>query len=75
MFPTVVRIPDAMLRKAEPSHLVLVGYLQTINPSVVTGVLLPKHVGGPSKKKRGSKKDAITSQNSRPKISFLNKLI
>lgn len=61
MFPTIARIPDSMLQKVDPSHLVLVTYLKTINPSIEIGVLLPKNVRGPSKKRRGSKKDVRDS--------------
>ena len=58
IFSTVARIPDAMLRKVDPSYPVMVAYLQTINPSIETGVLLPKGTGGPSKKQKGSMKEA-----------------
>lgn len=44
VFPTVARIPDAMLRKVDPSNPFQVGYLQTISCSIVTGVLLAKGV-------------------------------
>ncbi|CAI9290474.1 unnamed protein product [Lactuca saligna] len=56
IFPTVARIPDAMLRKVDQSHHVLVSYFKTINPDIETGVLLPQSIV-PSKLKKGSKKD------------------
>lgn len=40
LFPTVARIPDAMLHKVDPSHPVLVSYLKTINLDIEIGVLL-----------------------------------
>lgn len=51
VFPVVARIPYAMLLKGD-----LISYLQTINPSIETGVLLEKGVTGPSKITKGSKK-------------------
>ena len=50
VFPSVARIPDAMLRKVDPTNHVLVNYLMTINPDIETRVLL-KTREGPSKKK------------------------
>lgn len=43
-FPLVAHITDAMLRKVDPKHPVLMAYLKTINTSIETGVLLPKFV-------------------------------
>lgn len=60
-FPSVVRIPDAMLRRFEPTNPVLVEYLKTINPSIETGVLFPKVVGGRSKKSKVLKKNVKAS--------------
>lgn len=51
-----------MLHKVDPSHYVLVSYLTTINPDIVTSVLLPKTTG-PSKKRKGSKKDTKESSS------------
>lgn len=36
-------------------------YLTTINPSIETRVLLPKTAGGPSKRNKGSRKEAKAS--------------
>lgn len=49
VFPNVARIHDAMLHKIDLADLVLVAYLQRINPSIKTGVLLPKVIVGTSK--------------------------
>ncbi|CAH1427122.1 unnamed protein product [Lactuca virosa] len=46
-----------MLRKVDPLHPVLVNYLTTINPDVEIGKLLEKTTEGPSKTRRGSKKE------------------
>lgn len=56
VFPNVERILDGMLRKVDPSNPFLVVYLQSINPSVEIGVLLPKGIVGTSKRRKGSKK-------------------
>lgn len=56
LFPTVARIQDAMLRKVDPAHPVLVHYLTTINPDVQIEVLLPKGAEGTSKAVKVSKK-------------------
>lgn len=56
VFPPIARIPDAMLRKVDPPDSVLIGYLQTINPSIKIGVLLANGIVGPSKRAKGSKK-------------------
>lgn len=61
MFPTVACIPDAMLQKVDPANPLLVDYLQTINTSIKTGVLLQKYTKGPLKKRGASKKDEKTS--------------
>ena len=39
IFTTVARIPDAMLKKVDPTNNVLVSYLQSIDTTVVTGIL------------------------------------
>ena len=57
MFPTIACIPDVMLRKVDQTNPIFVAYLKTINPSIETKVLLQKYNEGPSKKRRGSKKD------------------
>ena len=51
-----------MLRKVDPANPVLVSYLMTINPDIEIGVLL-KTREGPSKKKRGSKKETQSSSS------------
>ena len=61
VFPSVARVTDAMLQKVDPANLVLVEYLKTVNPSIETDKLLKKFNEGPSKKRRGSKKDAQLS--------------
>lgn len=60
-FPSVARIPDAMLKMIDPSNPVLVAYLKTINPSIETGVLLPRFDEGSSKQSRKSKKEVDAS--------------
>lgn len=59
-FPNVSRVPNSMLRKVNPIDLVLLPYLQTINPSTVTKVLLENFVGT-SNRTRGSKKSTKAS--------------
>ena len=56
IFPTVAWIPDTMLQKFNPVDPILLAYLQTINPSIETGVLFAKGVVGTSKRIKGSKK-------------------
>lgn len=56
IFPSVARIPDAMLKKVNPTHKILVKYLQKINPYVETGVLLTVEAGT-SKQSNKSKDD------------------
>lgn len=41
VFPIVARILDAMLNKVDPTNHIFTAYLQTINPSIETGVLPP----------------------------------
>lgn len=65
MFPSVARFLDAMLCRVDPSNPVLIAYLKTINPSIETGILLPKSTGGPSKKSKGSKK-VVKASPSKP---------
>lgn len=55
VFPSVGRIPNLMLCKVDPSHLVLVSYLKTINPDIETGVLFTTTTSS-FKKKKGSMK-------------------
>lgn len=55
VFLNVARIPDAMLQKFDPADPVLVAYLQTANPSIETGVLLPKGIEGNSKRGKNLK--------------------
>lgn len=57
VFPSISRIPNAMLSKVDSANHILVSYLQTINPSNQTGVLLKKSEEGPLKKHSESKKD------------------
>lgn len=59
VFPSIAQIPDAMLRKVDPANTVLVAYLQTINPSIGTGVLLAK--GDKVKRGKPLKKDTKAS--------------
>ena len=58
IFTHIARIPDAMLKRVDPTNSVLIEYLKTINPDVETGKLLSKEEAGPSKKSKRSKKDA-----------------
>lgn len=39
-FPVVTRIPDGMLKRVDHTNTILITYLQTIDTSVETGVLL-----------------------------------
>lgn len=48
LFPSVARIPDAMLRRIDPANLILVQYFTSVNPNVTVGVLLPKGAEGTS---------------------------
>lgn len=57
-FPNVARLPDAMLRKVDPTNPILVAYLHTINPTIETVVLFPKGVAGTSERSKGSKKSS-----------------
>ncbi|CAI9286432.1 unnamed protein product [Lactuca saligna] len=52
IFTTVARIPDAMLKKVDPTNNVLVSYLQSIDTTVVTGMLQQEE----KKKSKKSKK-------------------
>lgn len=61
VFPTISRIPNSMLKNFDPSNPVLVAYQKHVNPSIETGVLLPKSTEGPSKTQQGSKKDVQLS--------------
>ena len=40
--PFVVRIPDVMLKRVDPTNIVLVTYLQTIDTTIETGILLAR---------------------------------
>ncbi|CAH1428349.1 unnamed protein product [Lactuca virosa] len=57
-----------MLRKVDPANPVLVKYFQSIDPDIITGVLLLPSIG-PSKKKQGSNKTVVKrpSKSSSPK--------
>lgn len=63
VFPTVTRIHVAMLHNVDPVDHVLIAYLQTIDPSIVTGLLLEKGATGPSKRTNGSKKVTLASSS------------
>ena len=52
VFPSVARIPGGMLKKVDPSNLVLMAYLLTISKNDENGILLEKHDEVPSKKSR-----------------------
>ncbi|CAI9271384.1 unnamed protein product [Lactuca saligna] len=45
-----------MLKKVDPTNVVLIDYMSTIDPKVDTGKLLPKAGAGSSKKSRNTKK-------------------
>lgn len=55
VFASVARIPDAMLKKVDPTNPILVVYLQSINSSVETRVILTRTNEGCSKKSKKSK--------------------
>ncbi|KAL7592159.1 hypothetical protein Lser_V15G33908 [Lactuca serriola] len=59
-FPVVARILDAMLKRVYPTNIVLVTYLQTINTTVGTGILLEREVE--TKSKRSKKTNAGSSE-------------
>ena len=66
VFPTVVHISDAMLRKIDPADLVMIDYLKIINPNFETGMLLSSSKVKPQK---GSKKHFESpSRPLRPKV-------
>ncbi|CAI9267233.1 unnamed protein product [Lactuca saligna] len=56
-FPFVAHIPDAMLRRFDPTNVVLVAYLKNIDHTVQTGILLPRE----EKKFKCSKKNEPVS--------------
>ena len=58
IFTHIARMSDAILQRVDPTNLVLMEYLETINPDDGSGKLLPKEIVGPSKKLHKSKKDA-----------------
>lgn len=58
-FLTVARIPDALLKRVDPTNSVLVAYLQTIDSSVLTGILLPREE---KKSKRSNKSEHASSE-------------
>ncbi|CAI9281020.1 unnamed protein product [Lactuca saligna] len=41
-FPIIARIPDAMLKRVDPTNTVLITFLHTLDTSVETGVLLAR---------------------------------
>ena len=49
-FTFAARIPDVMLKRIDPSNPILVSYLETIDTSVETGILLPQTSEKKSKK-------------------------
>ncbi|CAI9290725.1 unnamed protein product [Lactuca saligna] len=59
VLPNVARIPNVMLQKLDPANPNLMAYLQTINPSIETGVLLPKGIAGTSKRGKNSKNEVV----------------
>lgn len=65
VFPTVARIPDAMLKLVDPKHLLLVQYLALIDSSTPVGVLPPKGQEDPlniTKLQRRRSKDEFTNE-------------
>ena len=63
IFTHIARMSDAILQRVDPTNLVLMEYLETINPDDGSGKLLPKETVVPLKKSCKSKKDAkITSE-------------
>lgn len=63
LFPSVARIPDAMLRRIDTTNPILVQYLASINTTVSVGVLLPKGAEGSSKVVKESKKKKQIEQS------------
>ena len=59
IFTILARIPDAMLKKVDPTNNVLVSYLQSIDTTVVTGMLQQEE----KKKSKKSKKTEGESSN------------
>ncbi|CAI9281661.1 unnamed protein product [Lactuca saligna] len=56
VFPSITRIPDAMIKCVNPTSSILMTYLASINPDEDTGILFAKPDAGSSKKSRKSKK-------------------
>ena len=50
VFLFAARIPDAMLKRIDPSNPVLISYLESIDSSVETGILLTQTTEKKSKK-------------------------
>lgn len=67
IFPIVARIPDGMLKKVDPTNLILVEYLKHINPLVENGVLLKTSEGGSSKKTKNVTNEAAYVVTETPK--------
>lgn len=65
LFPSVARIPDAMLRRTDPANPILVQYFTSVNPNVTVGVLLPKGAEGTSKHAKAYKK---SKKSKKPKF-------
>ncbi|CAI9290649.1 unnamed protein product [Lactuca saligna] len=65
-FSHVARIPDAMLKKVDPTNVVLIDYMTTIDSKVETGKLLTKEGVGHSKKSKTTKKGVIVN----PELNF-----
>lgn len=55
-------IHDAMLRQIDPTYLILVQYLASVNPNATIRVLLPKGAEGTSKDAKAYKKTEKTGQ-------------
>ncbi|CAI9290648.1 unnamed protein product [Lactuca saligna] len=58
-FSHVARIPDAMLKKVDPTNVVLIDYMTTIDSKVETGKLLTKEV---KVSKKTTKPDELVSK-------------
>ncbi|CAI9277334.1 unnamed protein product [Lactuca saligna] len=64
IFTSVAHIPDAMLKKVDPTNNVLVSYLQSIDTTVVSGVLFDIE----AKKSKKSKKTDVGSSKKKVKV-------
>lgn len=71
-FRNVARIPDAMLKRVNPTNSILIAYHKTFDPSIPMGMLLPREETK-SKQSKKSKKANPTSPAKKSKGSTSSK--